>query len=319
MTRLALIGPTTLLGKEIRVLLDRRREIWSKLSLYSVYEDEIGVLTEVRGEAAIVEKLEDDSLDSADLTIACCPMVECNSFLKNLRAGAAVLMTSADAVLHDGCPVVARINLGLAEGSTRVLSPHPGAILVSTLLAPLRELGLVESIGTLIEPISMHERAALDEVIEETRSLLNFQPRAASSSFPAQIAFNLLPSGTSSSALADLVRATLEMPDLGLALQAIQGSVFHAITASLFVRFRDPVEIESLKKALGSHPGIDFAPDPELLGPVDAPNRDEVLVGEIQESNDGFWIWAVMDNLTIGGADNALRIAERMLESGPAS
>ncbi len=319
MPRLALIGPTTLLGQEIRNALDLRREIWSEMTLLSARDEEIGVLSEVRGMAVAVEKLEDDSLDSVDLAFFCGPVAEYRSIQESLRSTTCVLIASPDAAVLDGYPVVAGVNLVLAEGSSRVLSPPPGAILMANLLAPLRELGLSEAFATLIEPISMHGRAALDEALEETRNLLAFQPRTESSIFPAQVAFNLLPSTTSTTTLADSIRATLEEEDLGLALQTVQGGVFHGMTTSLFVRFRDHVEAEDVRAALAESPEIDFAPDPELLGPVDTPSRDEVLVGNIQSSSDGVWIWAVMDNLTVGGASNALRITERMLEAGPAS
>lgn len=319
MTRLALIGPTTLLGQEIRTLLDRRREIWSEMSLLSAREDEIGVLTEVRGEATVVEKLANDSLDNVDLALFCGPVADYRSVSGDLRATTSVLIASPDAGTEDGYPVVAGLNLELAEGHPRVLSPHPEAVLLCNLLAPLSKLGLEEVVATLIEPISMHERSALDGVLEETRNLLAFQPRTESSTFPAQVAFNLFPSGTDTSVLADLLRATLEQPELRVALRAVQGSVFHGVTASVFVRFSEDVDAESIRSALGEHPEIDFSPDPELLGPIDSPSRDEVLVGEIQAAADGFWIWAVMDNLTIGGAGNSFRIAERMLETGPAS
>ena len=108
-------------------------------------------------------------------------------------------------------------------------------------------------------------------------------------------------------------------PDLKIVLNAVQGSVFHGVTASLFVRLEAGAEIGSLLSAFENHPEIDVSPDPALLGPIDSPSRDEILLGKVQPDGDGFWIWAVMDNLTTGGATNALRIAERILDSGPVS
>ena len=48
-------------------------------------------------------------------------------------------------------------------------------------------------------------------------------------------------------------------------------------------------------------------------GPVDAAAREEVVVGSVRPdagAPGGYWIWAVMDNLTRGGALNAVEVAE---------
>ena len=45
--------------------------------------------------------------------------------------------------------------------------------------------------------------------------------------------------------------------------------------------------------------------------PIDAAAREEVVLGAVDRSDSGgYWIWAVMDNLTCGGASNAMRIFE---------
>ena len=53
---------------------------------------------------------------------------------------------------------------------------------------------------------------------------------------------------------------------------------------------------------------------------MQAAGEDELLVGEVQAAGgNGFWIWATIDNLTIGGAGNVLRLAETLLRPGTAS
>jgi aspartate-semialdehyde dehydrogenase len=54
---------------------------------------------------------------------------------------------------------------------------------------------------------------------------------------------------------------------------------------------------------------------PRLLGPIDAAASDKVLFGTVRkdEAAGGLWLWAVMDNLTRGGALNAIEIAEALL------
>jgi aspartate-semialdehyde dehydrogenase len=52
-------------------------------------------------------------------------------------------------------------------------------------------------------------------------------------------------------------------------------------------------------------------------GPIDVAGRDEILVAPARsdpERPDAWWLWAVMDNLTLGGATNAARLARELLD-----
>jgi aspartate-semialdehyde dehydrogenase len=99
-----------------------------------------------------------------------------------------------------------------------------------------------------------------------------------------------------------------------VALQILQGSVFHGIAASLFVRCPANPTLTAFRKALGGNPVLEAAYKPRLLGPVDAAASDKVIFGSLRKDDaGGFWLWAVMDNLTRGSALNALEIAEAVL------
>ncbi|MEJ2086836.1 MAG: hypothetical protein P8Y44_14430, partial [Acidobacteriota bacterium] len=61
---------------------------------------------------------------------------------------------------------------------------------------------------------------------------------------------------------------------------------------------------------------LELANKPEVLGPVDAASSERILFSPPRRSErrpDSFRIWSVMDNLTRGGALNALAIAEYIL------
>ncbi len=100
-----------------------------------------------------------------------------------------------------------------------------------------------------------------------------------------------------------------------MALQLLQGPVFHSVSASLYVRLAGEPDVQALRKALAASPVLETADKPRLLGPVDAAASDKILLGSVRkdEAGGGFWLWAVMDNLTRGGALNALEIAESLL------
>ena len=95
-----------------------------------------------------------------------------------------------------------------------------------------------------------------------------------------------------------------------------KGGVFHSVSASLYVRCAGHPSPQAVRKAARREPHPRSGADkPRLLGPVDAAASDKILFGTVRkdEAGGGFWLWAVMDNLTRGGALNAIEIAEALL------
>ena len=92
-------------------------------------------------------------------------------------------------------------------------------------------------------------------------------------------------------------------------------AAFHSVSASLHVRLAGTSSPQAVRKLLSASPVLEGADKPRLLGPVDAAASDKVLFGTVRkdEAGGGFWLWAVMDNLTRGGAVNAIEIAEALL------
>jgi len=312
MTRLALIHPTGTLANELRQSLDQRRELWLELSFFSDDEEEIGHLTEARGTAAMVKLLEADSLDAVDVVFFGGSIEATRPLLGMVPATTTAVILSLGATLGDGQPLVGGINLATADPAPVILSPHPGAIALAHLLRPLRGFTLRRATATLLQPVSVHGSKALDEVFNQTRALLAFAQNQPREVFSTQMAFNILSTQDTADPLVDLVHAVLG-EKLPMEVQVLQTGVFHSYGMSLFVEFEDDPGLKAVEEALEAHPLIDRSPDPELLGPIDAAARDEVILGSVEADprRPGVYrMWAVMDNLTCGGALNAIQILE---------
>ena len=131
--------------------------------------------------------------------------------------------------------------------------------------------------------------------------------------FGTQLAFNVLQAASAAETVGDQLHTVLAGPP-PVTLQILQGGVFHAIAASVFVRCPSNPTLAAFRKALAGNPVLEAAYKPRLLGPVDAAASDKVVFGSLRkEDTGGFWLWAVMDNLTRGSALNALEIAEAVL------
>jgi aspartate-semialdehyde dehydrogenase len=314
-TILAVLHPTTLLGKELRRGLERRADLWTELRLLSTDEEEVGTLADVRGGAALVTRYDEESLDGVDLAFFCGPIAVNRPLLAELPSDTTAIVLSTDATRGDGVPVVAGVNLEPPLAGRVLVSPHPGAIALAHLLHPLRGLELEEVVATLVQPASLREEAALHELFEQTRSILTFTKQPKPAIFGRQLAFNLLPVPGPSDHLVGHLRALLG-EELEASLQVLQGGVFHGVAVSIYFRLGSDPGVERVRAALAAHPEIELFEEPDLLGPVDAAQSDSLLVGHVRADArraGAYWAWAAMDNLTRGGALNALLVAEAVV------
>lgn len=313
MTAIAILHPSNLLGKELRETIEARRPDWADLRLLSSREDEIGNLTEIAGAAALVGRWEPESLRGVDLAFFCGSVEDNRPLLAELPPETLGILLSFDATVEDGTPVVAGVNTTAVRNRV-VLSPHPAVVLLAHLLHPLRGLSPEEVVATVIQPASMRDEGGLEELFENTRQIVAMTRRTPTPVFGTQLAFNLLPAPLPADPVAAQLQAVLaDAPPV--ALQLLQGAVFHSVSASLYVRCAGNPSQQALRKALSASPLLELADKPRLLGPIDAAASDKVIFGTVRkdEAGGGFWLWAVMDNLTRGGALNAIEIAEALL------
>jgi aspartate-semialdehyde dehydrogenase len=306
---IAIVHPMGLLGKELRETLERLPAVGGDVRLLSNHEDEIGTLTEVAGAAAMVSRYEPEKLQEVATAFLCGTMEDNRPILGEVPAGTTVVLLSLDATAGDGQPVVAGVNDEAAGGHRVLLSPHPGVVLLAHLLHALRGLQVEEAVATLVQPASMRDDAGLEELFEQTRQIVAMTRRTPTPVFGAQLSFNLLPVPLPADPVAAQLQAVL--PGMPLALQILQGGVFHSLSASLYVRCAGSPTAQAIRKALADHPHLEVADKPKHLGPIDAAASDKVIYGNVRkdEASGGFWLWAVMDNLTRGGALNAIEIA----------
>jgi len=317
MSVLAIIHPSNLLGKELRETLGRGAAgpTWQEVRLLTTVEQEVGILTDAGGAATLVQRYEPEILDGVSVAFFCGPIAANRPLLAGLPPEVTAVVLSPDATLADGHPVVAGINARPASagngGPSVLLSPHPAVVLLAHLLYPLAAFEPRRAVATVVLPASLHDDPGLEELFEQTRQIVAMTPRRRSQVFGGQLAFNVLPADHAEE-MAATVAATLGAvlaAEVPLSIQLVQGGIFHCLALSLHVTCVAAPSVQAVRKALAASPFVEPAADPRHLGPIDAAASDKVLLGAIRRDEHGVWIWAAMDNLTRGGALNALEIA----------
>ena len=320
MSRLAIVHPTTLLGRELREALSRHpARPASDIRLLSAVEEEIGTVTEIGGTAALVGRFDPLEIEGTPLVFFCGDVAIERPLLAQLPAGTVAIVLSADATAEDGAFAVADIG-STAPPETRVwVSPHPAVVGLAHLVAGLRPLGLRGASVTVAQPASHRGQPGIDELFEETRGILAFTAQPRPQVFRRQLAFNLLPCPGVGEGLATALAAALGSDAPPVRLQSLQGGMFHGLAISADLRFDTRPTPHELATALTADPWIELARDVALLGPIDGSGSDKILIGDLRvaraaEGGSQVWLWAVLDNLTVGGALNALALARPWLD-----
>jgi aspartate-semialdehyde dehydrogenase len=325
--KIAIVGASTLLGKELK---DAISESTLATATFSLLDDEAaqGQLDQVGDEITFVQAIRPGSFDKVDFTFFCGSEDLTSRHWKHaLQAGSTVLDLSGALDQEPGVLVRAPWldgNEVAADLFTPAVVPaHPAAVALALLLERLKPVFPRFIAATFLAPASEFGRGAMDELHQQTVSLLSFQtlPKAT---YDAQAAFNLL-SGLGESAQISLLnleaRIHRHYQSLGggrlpaLALQAIAAPTFHGHTFSIAIELEHSVEIAALEEALGGDHVDLVLEDTDSPSNLAATGQNDVLVrlrpvleGRNPTRVTRFWLWAASDNLRLY-AQNAVECA----------
>jgi aspartate-semialdehyde dehydrogenase len=326
--KIAIAGASTLVGRELKEALSESPLAASTIMLLD--EDNLlGQLDQVGDEVTFVQAIAADAFERIDFTFFCgSEDLTRKHWREALRAGSTVLDLSGALDQETGVLVRAPW-LGSEIATVDLFTPavvpaHPAALALALLLERLQQAAPVQfAAATLLQPASEFGRAALDELHQQTVSLLSFQglPREL---YDAQVAYNLL-SGMGENAKLSLnavearIRRHYDALSQGrwpaLALQVVQAPVFHGHTFSIAIELERPVDIAAIEEALsGDHVDL-VLEDTDSPSNLAATGQNDVLVrlrpeqGERNSSQTSrLWLWAASDNLRLT-AQNAVECA----------
>lgn len=328
MYKIAIAGASSLLGRELKDALTDSPLAAANFALLDE-EDAQGQLDQVGDEVTFIQTIGEEAFERSDFTFFCGSEDLTRKYWRQaLRAGSSVLDLTG-ALDQEAGVLVCASWLGMDEGSADLFTPavvpaHPAALALALLMERLRASAPVRSAAaTLLAPASEFGKGAMDELHQQTVSLLSFQglPRAE---YDAQAAYNLL-CGMGESAKVDLsalaarVRRHYEAltgrRGPALALQVIHAPVFHGHTFSIALELERPIEISALEDALGGEHVDLVLEDTDSPSNLAATGQNDVLVRLRAEPEAGglaaasrFWLWAATDNLRLA-AQNAVECA----------
>jgi aspartate-semialdehyde dehydrogenase len=329
---LAIVGGESLMGREIREVLDSQPLIADARFIGSE-DPEAGEPDSQGASEAVLTRVDEENLAEAEavLLAGSGPSIDrARAILRGIRSKAPLIDVTGHLEGQPGSVLRAPF----AEPASWQCPParihqiaHPAAIVMALVLGRLSaRFPVRHSVVELFEPASERGAAGVRELEQQTVSLLSLRS-LPKNVFDEQVSFNLLAQWgeeapvTLSSVedrierhLGSLVeRAGSKAPPPSLRL--IQAPVFHGYVFSWWVDFETRPPLAQAAGALAGPHLKTAGPADLLVTNVSIAGEDQILsgpVGDDRRHPSALWFWMAADNLRLRAA-NAIEVARSLL------
>ncbi|WP_199611344.1 aspartate-semialdehyde dehydrogenase [Flocculibacter collagenilyticus] len=209
-----------------------------------------------------------------------------------------------------------------------IANPNCSTIQMMVALKPIHDLAGINRINvSTYQSVSGAGKKAMDELAKQTASLMNARP-LETSAFSKQIAFNCIPqidafqdNGYTKEEMKMVWETQKILADDTILVNAtaVRVPVFYGHGEAIHLETNMPIDLDSIKSALHSAPGITLIEDEQDFPTqvTDASGNDDVYVGRLRHDithPNGINLWVVSDNVRKGAATNAIQIAELLID-----
>ena len=334
----AILGATGAVGQEFIRMIEERNFPYKQLKLLASHRS-AGKQISVNGMAHTVEEATAHSFEGIDIALFAGGSESKQFAYDAAKAGAVVIDNSSAFRMDPEVPlIVPEVNPQAIAGHKGIIAnPNCSTIIMLMALKPLHDYAKIKRIVvSTYQAVSGAGKEAIDELDDQVQALVNGEQVVAnilpSAALPKhyQIAFNLIPhidaftdSGYTKEEL-KMVHETHKILDdytIGIAPTTVRVPVYRSHSESINLEFERPISVSKAQELLAAFPGVQLLDNPaEMLYPMplDVSGKDDVYVGRIRQDKSvkhGLNLWVVGDQIRKGAAQNALQIAEYMIEN----
>ncbi len=332
----AVVGATGAVGEEmLRVLEEVNFPISKLVALAS--SNSAGSFVEFMGEEYIVFELTEKSFKEHGIQIALFSAggsISAKYAPFAVEAGAVVIDNTSHFRMIPEIPlVVPEVNsydIDLWRNKGIIANPNCSTIQMVQALNPLDKKYDIERIDvSTYQATSGAGRKAMEELVFQLQDFFNFKlDESPHKAFPHQIAFNVIPQIDKFMPS----QYTKEEEKMVFESQKIMGKKFEVSATcvrvpvlrghseNITVTFKNKVDANEAREILRNSPNIiviDEITESNYPMPVLTLEKNETFVGRIRRDlyrENVLHLWVVADNLRVGAATNAVRIAQKWIE-----
>ena len=335
---IAVVGATGAVGEEIfRVLEEQKFPIADILPLGS--SRSAGVEVSCQGKTYVTQELTTQSFDDKQIDIAFFSAGGgiSEKFAKYaVAAGAVVIDNTSHFRMDKDVPlVVPEVNpedIDNWEKSGIIANPNCSTIQMVQALKPLEDLyGIIRVDVSTYQATSGAGKSGMEELVTQMKDFFNFKlDESAKEAFEHQIALNVIPDidkpqpNLYTKEEMKMVNETQKImhKDLAVSATCVRVPILRSHSESITVRFEDGVDIdlEAVKSAFESFENMKVLDDLSnnvYPMPIISTDTDLTYVGRIRKDNfenNVLHFFNVADQVRVGAATNAVRIAQKWIE-----
>jgi len=329
---IAIAGATGAVGQEFLKVLESRNFPVGELRLLASSRSK-GKKMKFKGKEYPVLELKKDSFDGIDIALFSAGGSRSKEFAPAaVKAGAVVIDNSSAFRMDNKVPlIIPEVNPEDIKNHTGIIAnPNCTTIIASMAVWPIHQISRVKKmVIATYQAVSGAGAMGIEELFEQTKEVLAGNNNPAKRVFPYQIAFNLFshnsdigPEGYCEEEM-KVVKETRKIfhdNNIQICPTSIRVPVFRAHAEAIHLELERPISLEEANKAFKKMPGLTVVDDRQknhFPMPLEASNRDDVLVGRLRKDLDdpnGLNFFVCGDQILKGAALNAIQIAEKLIE-----
>jgi len=293
----ALVEPTTLLGRELRRVLPESGLLVSDPVLLD-QDERAGTLTAYDDEPILVQAVSDAALAGVDVAFFCGRSPLLATWQPMLEKGT-VLAVDLAGDGGEAALVVAGVNDAPLHGQRVLRSPSPPGLLLARVLGAVRDVGRARAEVVVFLPAASADLAGVEELHAQTLGILNVSS-VPQEVFARQLAFNLYPADDDAVAGKRLVaEVKAVLGDAAPEMQAtlVRVPLFLGLTALVLLDFAVTPEVGAVERALAATSGLKLVasgPAPSPLEQAES-ESDDALVSVLPDQGGQVRLWCVAD------------------------
>ncbi|GAB0057766.1 Aspartate-semialdehyde dehydrogenase [Candidatus Magnetaquicoccaceae bacterium FCR-1] len=328
----AIAGATGNVGREILAILEERNFPVGELHLLAS-ERTAGSRVEYRGREIVVKNLAEFDFSGVHVGLfSPGGSVSAVHAPRAAAAGCVVVDNTSHFRMEPDVPlVVPEVNPEAIAGYKKrgiIANPNCSTIQMVVALKPIHDAACIKRVVVATyQAVSGAGKAAMDELMEQSRAFYIPGRDVPPKKFIKPIAFNLIPhidafleNGYTKEEM-KMVNETHKIldPNIRVTATTVRVPVFNAHSEVVTIETEKPLSPEEARELLRNAPGIEVVDDPtkpSYITPREAAGKDATFVSRIRKDfsvENGLQMWVVSDNLRKGAALNAVQIAEVLI------
>ena len=331
--RVAIVGASGAVGQEFLRILAQRNFPMDDLVLFGS-ERSAGRKYTFRGKEYEVKLLQhNDDFKDIDIAFTSAGAGTSKEFAADITRYGCVMIDNSSAFRMDqDVPlVVPECNAEDALKRPRgiIANPNCTTILMVVVLQPVEKLSHIRRIRvSSYQSASGAGAAAMAELEQQYREIVESGEVKTISKFPHQLAYNVIPQ-IDKMTENDYTKEEMKMfnetrkimhSDVRTSATCVRVSSLRSHSESVWLETEKPLEVADIRRVLADAPGVTLVDDPQNYVypmPIESAGKDDVYVGRIRKDladDNGITLWLTGDQIRKGAALNAVQIAEYLLE-----